>query len=93
VSKMTARETESVRYGWKKPALKRLASAVQLRPWPPHFKGFNTHSDFPYYRQFTGSCCSYSTEPLSISSCLLWLKRSSRNIPWAFSLSSDIDLA
>jgi len=24
--------------------LKRLASAVQLRPWPPHFKGFSSLS-------------------------------------------------
>ena len=28
----------SMTYDWKKPALKRLASAVQLRPWPPYFQ-------------------------------------------------------
>ena len=93
MSKMTARETESVRYGWQKPALKRLASAVQLRPWPPYSKDFSSTSDFSYYRQFTGSYWSCPTRALPISSVLLWLNRSSRNIPWAFSLSAGIDLA
>jgi hypothetical protein len=27
--------------------LKRLASAVQLRPWPPHFKGFSGIASCP----------------------------------------------
>jgi hypothetical protein len=35
--------------------LKRLASAVQLRPWPPHFTGFSITFHSSYYRQFTGS--------------------------------------
>ena len=73
--------------------LKRLASAVQLRPWPPYSKGFRSHSNFPYYRQFTGSYWSCPTRALPISSVLLWLNRSSRNIPWAFSLSAGTDLA
>lgn len=31
--------------------LKRLASAVQLRPWPPHLKAVNLTSHSSYYRQ------------------------------------------
>src|SRR5215469_11385732 len=31
-----------MRLGLKSAALKRLASAVQLRPWPPHSKGFTS---------------------------------------------------
>ena len=73
--------------------LKRLASGVQLPPWPPHFKGFSITFRFSYYRQFTGSWCYCSTTTPSSSSGFLWLNRSSRNIPWANSLSSDIDLA
>jgi hypothetical protein len=74
-------------------ALKRLASAVQLRPWPPHFKAVNFISYSSYYRQFTGSWCYCRSTTPSSSSGFLWLNRSSRNIPWASSLSSDIDLA
>src|SRR5258708_6127748 len=36
-----------IKKGFRLRELKRLASAVQLRPWPPHFKGFNSVSAKP----------------------------------------------
>jgi hypothetical protein len=36
----------------KSRVLKRLASAVQLRPWPPCFKAVNRTFHSSYYRQF-----------------------------------------
>ena len=82
-----------------KVALKRLASAVQLRPWPPHFKAVNSTFHFPYYPQFTRSCPHYCTKPVtgavfsrfltgSGSAAFLPRNSNSRNIPWASSLSS-----
>jgi hypothetical protein len=32
---------------WTKPALKRLAAAVQLRPWPPSFPRTHSITQFP----------------------------------------------
>jgi hypothetical protein len=39
------------------PALKRLASAVQLRPWPPHFKALKRNHRKIFSPGF-GSLCS-----------------------------------
>src|ERR1700674_1372025 len=80
-------------------ALKRLASAVQLRPWPPHFKAVNITFHFPYYPQFTRSCPHYCTKPVtgavfskfltgSGSAAFLPRNSNSKNIPCASSLSS-----
>ena len=79
--------------------LKRLASAVQLRPWPPHFKAVSSTFHFPYYPQFTRSCPHYCTKPVtgavfsrfltgSGSDAFLPRNSNSKNIPWASSLSS-----
>ncbi len=79
--------------------LKRLASAVQLRPWPPHFKAVNCTFHFAYYPQFTRSCPHYCTKPVtgavfsrfltgSGSAAFLPRNNNSRNIPCASSLSS-----
>src|SRR5712692_8278216 len=79
--------------------LKRLASAVQLRPWPPRFKAVNCTFHFPHYPLFTRSCSHYCTKPVtgavfsrfltgSGSATFLPRNSNSKNLPWASSLSS-----
>jgi hypothetical protein len=36
--KLVATKVKSTRCGWLNTALKRLASAVRFRPWPPFFQ-------------------------------------------------------
>ena len=47
--------------------LKRLASAVQLRPWPPHFKGLKPNpgkSLSPLSAHDSGRCAQFIASPL-----------------------------
>ena len=67
MTKLVTRFGDSITCERQCPALKRLASAVQLRPWPPCFKGFKSnHQKFtsPVTAQDSGHCAQFTASLL-----------------------------